>query len=113
MCMTRLMILMLHHDAVITVTAAAAPAECSCHGKRTMPIVDELADSNTIDFYILCMFVWMFVYMCVRMYVCMRYPSRSSMLRLRRLELNASYKAGRREPQLGPLGALIYRRSRG
>ena len=42
--------LMLHHDAVITVTAAAAPAECSCHGKRTMPIEDELADSNTIDF---------------------------------------------------------------
>ena len=92
MCMRRLMILMLH--AVITVTAAAAPAECSCHGKRTMPIEDELADSNTIDFCFWCLY--QFLYDCMCMYACMlvytmNYASRSSMPRLRRLEFNASY----------------------
>ena len=72
-----------------------------------MPIVDELADSNTIDFYILCMFVWMFVCMCVRMYVCMYVlPKQIFDAPTSAPQFNASYKAGRREPQLGPLETL-------
>ena len=75
-CCPLILLLLLH--VVITVAAAvaaavvvvaAAAAAGSCHGKRTMPIVDELADSDTIRLF--CrMNVWLHACICICVYVC-------------------------------------------
>ena len=65
-------------------------------GNRTMPIVDELADSNTIGFcYCMSVCIYVCMYVCmvcmVCMFVYMYYSGRFSAPRFRRLDINASY----------------------